>query len=178
MDSLWGDLSKVESMGCEGRELYKSIISLGIMLWKSCCDEAYLLVFARAPSRTDIANYSNRLFKYLNDLVDLVVLCPDGTECDADAYGVKIRRISSVTSLELNGADVCIYNIGNNADFHSQIFEMLTLHPGVAILHDKCLLEFLGYLGLNNGTAISALDLRVSMGQWYGGRGLERQLIS
>ncbi len=127
------------------------------------------------PSRTDIANYSNRLFKYLNDLVDLVVLCPDGTECDADAYGVKIRRISSVTSLELNGADVCIYNIGNNADFHSQIFEMLTLHPGVAILHDKCLLEFfLGYLGLNNGTAISALDLRVSMGQWYGGEGLRK----
>ncbi len=43
---------------------------------------------------------------------------------------------------ELNRADACIYNIGNNPVFHGAIWQVARRHAGIVILHDTRLHNF------------------------------------
>jgi glycosyltransferase involved in cell wall biosynthesis len=45
---------------------------------------------------------------------------------------------------DINRADVNVYNIGNNASFHSGIWRVSSLNPGVVILHDFRLQHLFG----------------------------------
>ncbi|NPV70659.1 MAG: glycosyltransferase [Firmicutes bacterium] len=38
--------------------------------------------------------------------------------------------------------DAIVYNMGNNAEFHAQMYDVLQVHPGIVILHDYVLHHF------------------------------------
>jgi hypothetical protein len=38
--------------------------------------------------------------------------------------------------------DVIVYNMGNNAEFHAGIYEVMQRYPGIIILHDYVLHHF------------------------------------
>lgn len=47
---------------------------------------------------------------------------------------------------QLNDYDLCIYNMGDNGQYHSEIYDVFLKHPGVVIAHDICMHNFaLGY---------------------------------
>jgi glycosyltransferase involved in cell wall biosynthesis len=47
---------------------------------------------------------------------------------------------------ELHQADMTVYHIGNNFDFHGEIWDLSRRHPGVVILHDPALQHlFVGF---------------------------------
>jgi glycosyltransferase involved in cell wall biosynthesis len=94
------------------------------------------------PARTDIAHYALRTLPALANHFDLVVW----TErpywpLEIEAYAT-VRQWDGTSWAALNAADVTLYHIGNNAQFHSWIWDVARRHSGVVVLHDTRLHEF------------------------------------
>ena len=96
------------------------------------------------PAKTDIAHYTTRVLPALSRLAE-VTLWTDQREWDAtlDKY-VEVRtfRVERMPWAELNRADACLYQIGNNPLFHGAIWQVSRLHAGVIVLHDFSLHHF------------------------------------
>lgn len=125
------------------------------------------------PAKTDIANYSRRVVPKLGSLLDVTLVHPEGARPDPDLQSVSIATLSP---REINRADLCVYQIGNNPDFHSQILETALAFPGLVVLHDRAVHEFLliHYGMIERRTVIAQRDAyRVAMTRWYGAAGAE-----
>lgn len=122
------------------------------------------------PSETDVANFSVRLAPYLRALTD-VTFVHAGL---ADAAFPSVP-LSAVTPRMMNEADLCIYQIGNNHDFHGGILEVAQRHPGLVVLHDRaiheCVLRQLAHMQIRAGTS-QLTSYRNIMAQWHGLDGL------
>lgn len=92
------------------------------------------------PARTDIANYTARLAPHLTASAE-VVFCHDQAETPTD-FPYPVRAIRDLSPTELNQADLNIYHLGNNADFHGAIWTTAQRHPGLVVLHDFAVHEF------------------------------------
>jgi hypothetical protein len=47
-------------------------------------------------------------------------------------------------------ADVVVYQLGNNEEFHGEIYRLAVWHPGVVVLHDLALDGLFYGMGLRN----------------------------
>ena len=121
------------------------------------------------PAKTDIANYTCRVMAHLTRFADVQLAYPDGQPAVAGA-GVPI---SSLSPRDLNAADYCIYNLGNDTRFHDQIARCAIAHPGIVVLHDRSLHEFF-LRHFNNGPARDSY--LTHMVRWYGGAGFAAAL--
>jgi len=77
-----------------------------------------------------------------------VVLWTDQEEWDKSLEEtVAVRRfaIDEVPWTELNNADLNVYHIGNNPQYHGAIWQISRKHPGVIVLHDMALQGFMLY---------------------------------
>lgn len=72
------------------------------------------------PERTGIADYSALLVPALRERIDVVV--------------PKHGRTKPV-----RGADISVYHVGNNPEFHGWVVDALRRMPGVVVLHDVVL---------------------------------------
>lgn len=93
------------------------------------------------PAESDIASYSARLLPTLAEKAE-VTLWTDASEWDADLEKLAlVRRYDPehLTWAALNRADMSVYHIGNNAPFHSSIWQVSQRHPGGVVLHDASL---------------------------------------
>ncbi len=98
------------------------------------------------PARTDIANYTRRILRPLAAQAK-VTLWTDAHEVPSDlkAHATIRQWDDGPNWSELNRADAVFYNFGNDGRFHSWILDTARAHPGIAILHDTNLHEFLAY---------------------------------
>jgi len=98
------------------------------------------------PARTDIARFSTALLPALRARTE-VSLWTDQAHWE-DKLETKCRIVhfapEKVSWPELHGSDLSIYNIGNNHDFHSGIWQLSQQMPGIVILHDLCLQHLFG----------------------------------
>lgn len=129
------------------------------------------------PARTDVANYTARLVPFLESRVDLQLVHPDGAEVDPVYRSVEVAALSP---RDLNQADACIYQLGNNARHHASIFRCAARHPGIVILHDRAINEFL--LGMfahdeQQGGRQASVRYREAMARWHGNKG-ERAAVA
>lgn len=95
------------------------------------------------PARTDVAHYALRTLPALARHFELVVWAerrywPPEMEAYAD-----VRHWDVDPWPALNAGDVTVYHIGNNARFHGWIWKAAQRHPGVVVLHDTRLHDFL-----------------------------------
>jgi glycosyltransferase involved in cell wall biosynthesis len=77
------------------------------------------------PARTGIATYSAQVLASLKEIGfrkrhDIEVLWPLDPRVD-----------ETVVS-----ADLAVYHVGNNAEFHGEIYRLAVRHPGLVVLHD------------------------------------------
>ena len=96
------------------------------------------------PAKTDIAHYTTRVLPALCKLAE-VTLWTDQRYWDAtleEQVEVRSFRLERMPWAELNRADVCLYQIGNNPLFHGSIWQISRLHAGVVVLHDFHLHHF------------------------------------
>jgi glycosyltransferase involved in cell wall biosynthesis len=96
------------------------------------------------PARTDIAHYTTRVLPALSRLAE-VTLWTDQREWDQrlrKTVEVRPFRLDRMPWAELNRADACIYQIGNNPLFHGAIWQISRAHAGVVVLHDFRLHHF------------------------------------
>lgn len=107
------------------------------------------------PLRSGISDYSVSLLNAIDEYFDITLYTDDYmlTEPSLDAYPVLKYRKDLV---DHDKFDYCIYNIGNNPEYHSYIYETAIQHPGLIILHDIVLYYlFVGYYQ-RKGTIYSA----------------------
>lgn len=125
------------------------------------------------PAKTDIANYTARIASHLRDLFDVTFVHGEGNN---PAPGFGSISIASLSPRQINEADLCVYQIGNNPDFHSSIFETACEFPGLVVMHDRAIHELLlvHYSLVEEKTGIRQFEAyREAMATWYGAEGLE-----
>jgi glycosyltransferase involved in cell wall biosynthesis len=96
------------------------------------------------PAKTDIAHFTTRVLPALASRAD-VTLWTDQTKWDAKLkHHAEVRsfRLGRLKWAELNRADMCIYNLGNNPLYHGSIWQIARRHAGLVILHDTRLHHF------------------------------------
>jgi len=96
------------------------------------------------PLKSGISEYSELVIYELAKCAD-VDLWVDGYQ-PVDRIKTNFPIIDYLQYPEklnsLSGYDAVIYNMGNNPDFHSNIFEVSQKSPGIVILHDYVLHHF------------------------------------
>lgn len=90
------------------------------------------------PSHTEIAQSTWRLLPALCAAAEVTLWT------DQEQWHSGLERYAAVRRFKaagmdwaaLNSADATFYNIGNNSQFHSEIWRVCREHPGFAIMHD------------------------------------------
>ena len=100
-----------------------------------------LAIFSPWPEqKTGIANYMYKLTPYLMEYFDVTIFTSAPKTKRRPLAGVNIRDLNSFSSKE--EFDYKLYQIGNNADFHKEIFDLLEQYGGIAEIHDFILTPF------------------------------------
>ena len=102
--------------------------------------------FSPVPSaKTEIAQYTSRLIQALLKQDDIRVYTSQREFDPLDCEVVRYTADNCPWS-ELNRARANIFHIGNNGQFHADIWEISRRHGGVVVLHDVVLQHlFAGY---------------------------------
>ena len=102
---------------------------------------------------------------------------------DLQETSVPVRSFGAeVTAEKLSGYDAVIYNLGNFAGFHREIYEVSQLVPGVVILHDQTMASFWGQYycipEFGGSDTAGLLEYRKMVRQYYGPDAEEAALIA
>ena len=101
------------------------------------------------PQKSGISDYSVVLVKALSRFFDITLYTDNYEISEKSLFGYVVLK-HGVDSIPFDDFDYILYNMGNNAEFHSYIYEAALAHPGVVILHDFVLYHFIsGYYSKN-----------------------------
>src|SRR5207302_3655155 len=90
--------------------------------------------------RSGIAGYTEMLTPWLCSKAEMTVWNHQQVWDRAVEHLCKLRSYGTEPPWqEINQADTSIFNIGNNAQFHTSIWQVARVHSGIVILHDLCL---------------------------------------
>ncbi len=88
------------------------------------------------PMRSGISDYSEELLSVLIKEYDVTLLISD-YEIDSSYLKNNCRILRyHIDMIDFKQFDHLVYNIGNNPEYHSFIYETCLEHPGMVILHD------------------------------------------
>jgi glycosyltransferase involved in cell wall biosynthesis len=90
------------------------------------------------PEKTDIAHYTSRILKELAKYAEIILWTDKQTWLPELEKYALVRRYSPecLSTQELAAADVNIYHIGNNNNFHGSIWKVSRQYPGIIVIHD------------------------------------------
>jgi glycosyltransferase involved in cell wall biosynthesis len=91
-----------------------------------------------SPEKTDIAHYTSRIVKELQQYAEITLWTDKQTWLPELEQYARVRNYipERLSTEELSEADVNIYHIGNNNDFHGSIWKVSRQHPGIIVIHD------------------------------------------
>lgn len=98
------------------------------------------------PAASEIATHTQRLRTTLDNAATIHFWADGLTNEQKPAFG---RTIGSCGLRELNETELNIFNIGNHAPAHAEVFLKALRRPGVIILHDTYLRHFFAGLYLH-----------------------------
>lgn len=86
------------------------------------------------PAATGIADYSAELLPSLAKHVEVEVFAPEAEGGPGRSpSGIPVRRLRRFEPADF---DLTLYQIGNNADFHGDIYRLALAHPGLVVVHE------------------------------------------
>ena len=97
------------------------------------------------PARTDIAHYTGRIADALRERFDVAFWTPAGADVDPDFGPVRTFDVDAPMNKAMRRdliAAINVYNIGNDARFHREIFILSQRFPGFVVMHDTVLHHF------------------------------------
>lgn len=100
--------------------------------------------------RTGIADYSQLLVEKLRTHCDLTLYVEEPAQCRGERFGLPLKPITALPG-DLARLDTVLYQLGNNPEFHREIYRHAWQYPGVAVLHDYSIHGFL--VGAFRGTS-------------------------
>jgi glycosyltransferase involved in cell wall biosynthesis len=114
------------------------------------------------PKRTGIATYSSYLIPALLEQFEVDLFDHGDTQWPA----ANCQRFDYVADpnclLTLDHYDARLYHIGNQPDYHSEIYRVLLKKPGIVVLHDTILY----FLMAGGGPGALLKELCVDRGRW------------
>ncbi|MGA8295468.1 MAG: hypothetical protein WB770_00320, partial [Acidimicrobiales bacterium] len=119
------------------------------------------------PQPSGIADYSYSILSELAKTFDVTAVVDD--EFSSVVPG-KVRRrlqvpegvaVANHATTKSNQFDCNIYQMGNNATFHSYMHDRVLEDPGLLVLHDPSLFDF--YVGLCGGESSPSLREEVRL---------------
>jgi len=123
------------------------------------------------PAASGIADYSAELLPLIAEQVDLQLVTADGAEVTP-----ALRDLAPVSTLDSfarrgggGAVDVCLYQLGNNADFHAYMMPSLQRWPGVVVLHEFMLHHLIQGMTLARGDTAGYVE---AMRYAYGDMGV------
>jgi len=122
------------------------------------------------PAKTDIANYTVRVLPSLIKNCQLE-LWTNQTIYDRELNNyvkVNFYHKDNIMWSKINQADINIYHIGNNPDFHEDIWRISCQCPGIVVLHDLKLQDFFSEIARINNDLDGYLN---QMFYYYGKEG-------
>lgn len=120
------------------------------------------------PASSDIANYTMRLLPHLAEKAEILLWTNQATwSSEIEKYGkVCPYQLEPIPWPDLHQGDLNIYNLGNNAEFHKDIWQMSRQCSGLVILHDYKLQHFFSGIYQNNKA-----EYLTQMERYYGKEG-------
>lgn len=101
---------------------------------------AWFTPFSRASA---IGRVSAEIVRELSADADVDVWCPNASDLrDINARVIPFHDLDRGVVQKLKAYDLAVYNLGNYAPYHAQIYRVSEAHPGVVILHDYVMLNF------------------------------------
>jgi glycosyltransferase involved in cell wall biosynthesis len=99
------------------------------------------------PARTDIAHYTARVAPALAERFEMTFWTDEAADAAFLPRGAEVRRFGPGATGDARFrraafAGLNVYNLGNDARFHAAIAEVALAVPGVVILHDTRLHQF------------------------------------
>lgn len=94
------------------------------------------------PERSGISVYSHDLLFYLKEHFD-ITLISDNKPSEDDYLCICYEEFDKLMSDPHKKFDYIIYNIGNNIHYHKKIYKYAMKYPGVVILHDFFISDFM-----------------------------------
>lgn len=90
------------------------------------------------PQKSGISNYSELLLPFLSHYsnIDIWVSIPKPDIDLIEKYSIYYYVNNRSLLKKLDEYDIILYNIGNNPEFHSNIYNTMLQYPGYVILHD------------------------------------------
>lgn len=123
------------------------------------------------PAASGIADYSAELIPLISNQVDLRLVIADGADV-APALR-DLAPVSTVDSFTRHGGgdsvELCLYQLGNNAEFHAYMMDSLQRWPGVVVLHEFMLHHLFQGMTLARGDAAGYVE---AMRYAYGDMGV------
>jgi glycosyltransferase involved in cell wall biosynthesis len=122
------------------------------------------------PAKTGVANFTSRILPALAARAE-VTLWSEQAEWDPalETYArVRTYDGQRLPWREVNEASMTIYNLGNNASFHSTMWRVSRQHPGLVILHDLRLQHLFGGI-FRDGNKLD--EYLAIMNRYYGKAG-------
>lgn len=122
------------------------------------------------PAKTGIADYALTVLPALQHHAEVVAWTNQSNWDSKIKQYAEVRhyQLDSMPWFEINQADCNIYHIGNNRDFHSDIWRVSRQCAGIVILHELKLHHFFGGLYQHWNDKEGYLD---RMRQYYGVEG-------
>lgn len=132
------------------------------------------------PARTDIANYTMRVLPALQKFAAIRLwtdqrVWDDSIEALAPVYSFAKDRFDEEI---FSQADASFYHIGNNRLFHGGIWALAERAPGIIVLHDTLLLQFVAGVLLDQRHDRAAFDRLLIRHYGEEGRAAARALAS
>ena len=96
------------------------------------------------PAPTGIAEYTGTLLPWLCSKADVTLWTDQDSWDGALERHCEVRRFTSaaVPWRDVNRADLSVFHLGNNRDFHDGIWQVSRVHAGVVVVHDLRLQDF------------------------------------
>lgn len=91
------------------------------------------------PAPTDIAGYTMRLLTALQEQAEIILWTNQLTwDAEIENYApVRRYQFEQMPWAEINQGDLNIYHIGNNGEFHTEIWLISRQSPGLVVVHDS-----------------------------------------
>lgn len=102
------------------------------------------------PARSGIADYSSELLSHLAAHADITLFSANPHEIEPTvAQEFSIQPIDNYPAQRWH-YDIALYQMGNSTH-HTALYEMFLRYPGIVVLHDYSLHQFIAHRTINSG---------------------------
>jgi len=128
------------------------------------------------PEPSGIADYNFRLLATMarDSRLELTAVVRDDAKEPYAPAGVSLCRVEDY---DPDDYDIDLYHMGNNPTFHSYMFSQIVLRPGVLMLHDPAIVDFIDVILGGKERRIFADEVAYNIGVRDNDYGLINQAI-